>query len=331
MLIAPEKQNSLAHIAPYVGSQKIELPPGYSKSEMKRFRDERFEEFNRYAICDAEITARYVSAVFNRFETLGIRCPVPTIGSAGVRLLKTLLPYKELREFLGKDTSQNSEKRHRNAYTFRNAAMMDFAAGCFHGGLNSIYRVGYSPIGLDVVDVDLAGAYPTALAALGYPNWASARYTRSLDDLAVINSALTFAQVLYRFPPSTRYPCLAIRSSKQRGLIYPLTGEAWCCGPELVCALNMGAEIEVIHGYRVDWAVGRPQPFAIHAQMTTAGRERAKEAKDHLLEQIYKALAVSTYGKTAQGVSGQRPIADDIEHHRVFSSWDGEVVDLPPG
>jgi hypothetical protein len=64
---------------------------------------------------------------------------------------------------------------------------MQFAAGCYHGGLNTIYYVGYSPLGRRVLDVDLFGAYSTALAAIGYPNWETAHYTKSLNDLAVVD------------------------------------------------------------------------------------------------------------------------------------------------
>ena len=80
--------------------------------------------------------------------------------------------------------------------------------------MNTIYHVGYSPLGREVLDVDLAGAYTTALAAIGWPDWASSRYTKSLDDLAVVDEAMTFAQVKFRFPPETKFPCLPIRSEQ---------------------------------------------------------------------------------------------------------------------
>ena len=87
--------------------------------------------------------------------------------------------------------------------------------------MNTIYHVGYSPLGREVLDVDLAGAYTTALAAIGWPDWATSRYTKSLDDLAVVDEAMTFAQVKFRFPTETKFPCLPIRSKNQHGLIYP--------------------------------------------------------------------------------------------------------------
>ena len=91
--------------------------------------------------------------------------------------------------------------------------------------MNSIYGVGYSPLGREVLDVDIVSAYTTSLAAMGCPNWASSRYTRSLDELAVVDQAMTFAQVGFRFPDEGKFPCLPVRSQNQHGLIYPFKGE----------------------------------------------------------------------------------------------------------
>ena len=88
---------------------------------------------------------------------------------------------------------------------------------------------------------------------MGWPDWASTRQTTSLEELAVIDEAMTFALVRFSFPDGTKFPCLPIRSSNEHGLIYPHKGELWCCGPELRVALDMGCSITVVHGFRVDW------------------------------------------------------------------------------
>ena len=71
-----------------------------------------------------------------------------------------------------------------------------------------------------MLDIDLAGAYTTALAAVGYPNWETARHSKILFDLAVVDDAITFAQVKFGFPPNTKFPCLPIRAADKHGLIY---------------------------------------------------------------------------------------------------------------
>ena len=58
----------------------------------------------------------------------------------------------------------------------------------------------------------------------------------SLDELAVVDEAMTVALVEFRFPDETRFPCLPVRTSNNRGLVHPLEGSSWATGPELVVA-----------------------------------------------------------------------------------------------
>jgi hypothetical protein len=195
MLLAPPK-SSLAILGSHVDLPKLEIMSGYSIEDMARYREEQPEAFEAYGLRDAEIAARYASEISDLLKRLGISGRPPTLGAAGVALFKRLFPEKtDWLAFLGQDTGPNSNKRRQWKPASCVAALMQFSAGCYHGGLNTIYYVGYSPSGRLVLDVDLAGAYTTALAAIGYPNWEGARYTKSLDDLAFVDEAMCFAQV----------------------------------------------------------------------------------------------------------------------------------------
>jgi DNA polymerase type B, organellar and viral len=296
MLLSPQK-TSLSDIGAQLGLPKLEIMSDYSIEEMERYRIEQPEGFDAYAIRDAEIAARYVISIFDLFRQLGISGGKPTLGSAGVALFKLLFPNKEAcREFLGQDYRSDGKvwKPHPDTIP-----VSSFSPGCYHGGMNSIYHVGYSPLGREVLDVDLVGAYTTALAAIGWPNWSSSHYTKSLDELAVVDAAMTFAQVKFRFPDETKFPCLPIRSSNQHGLIYPLEGDSWCCGPELVVARSMGCSIIVINGYRVEWTPRGANPFATFARSISEGRKTAKAASDAMLELVYKLLGNTLYGKVS--------------------------------
>lgn len=143
-LLAPPG-SPLADLGAHIGLPKLEILPGYSIAEMARYRDEQPEAFDAYALQDAEIAARYASQVSNLFQELGIPGRAPTLGSAGVALFKRLLPKKDLLAFLGLDTGSNSGKRRHWKPASYVAALMQFTAGCFHGGMNTIFRVGYSP------------------------------------------------------------------------------------------------------------------------------------------------------------------------------------------
>ena len=54
-------------------------------------------------------------------------------------------------------------------------------AECFHGGRNEAFCVGYTPRAT-IHDIDLCGAYTTALAHIRVPDWAAAEVTRDVDD-----------------------------------------------------------------------------------------------------------------------------------------------------
>jgi hypothetical protein len=96
--------------------------------------------------------------------------------------------------------------------------------------------------------IDIKAAYPTALSFIGLPDWHTAQHCTDLHRLAVIDAAMTAALVEFRFPDGTPFPCLPVRASNGRGLIYPLEGQSWCTGPELVVAIGIGADITVKDG-----------------------------------------------------------------------------------
>ncbi len=173
MLLAPEK-SSLAKLGPHVGRPKLEIMAGYSIAGMEGYRAEQPEAFEAYGLRDAEIPALYASSIFDLLKTLGVTGSIPTLGAAGVAMFKRLFPGKEAwLSFLGQDSGPNSEKRRHWKPASSVASLMSFAAGTFHGGLNTIFHVGYSPPGRVALDIDLCGAYTTALAAISWPKWSS--------------------------------------------------------------------------------------------------------------------------------------------------------------
>ena len=95
-------------------------------------------------------------------------------------------------------------------------------------------------------------------------------------------------------------------------------------------ALAMGATIQVMEGYRVDRILSRANPFAAFAGNIFEGRKAASASGDGMLELVYKLLGNTLYGKISQGVASKRPIADDVEDHRIFDAETGEMADLPP-
>jgi hypothetical protein len=327
MLIAPADA-SLASLGATLGVPKVDLPHGYSKARMDIFKRERPEEFARYALADAEIAARWAARVFSLVQAeLGVSRSFPTLGSVGVAMIEDEIMRLgiDVNAFFGR------EKRLRGPPSPLPILVgkLEFAAQCYHGGRNEAFAVGFSPAGREVFDLDLCGAYTTAMALISVPNWPTARETNSLYELATID-ALAFAHVWFSFPNETRIPSLPVRASSGRGLIYPLTGLSWCTGPELIVALNQGASIEVLQGLRVDYFPNSPRPFEEFARKINLIRKDAKSRADQVLDRLAKEVGNSGYGKIAQAIASQRSIPDDVDVRRVFDAETGTMRELGP-
>ena len=78
-------------------------------------------------------------------------------------------------------------------------------------------RLGFSPEGKELHDLDIRSAYTTALAFIGVPDWNGARHCVELDQLAVIDEAMTAALVEFRFPDRTRISVPAGQGVEQQG------------------------------------------------------------------------------------------------------------------
>ena len=327
MLIAPNG-SSLASLGAALGVPKVDLPDGHSKERMDVFKQERPEEFARYALIDAEIAARWTARVISLARTeMGVSRPFPTLGSLGVAMIEGEIARLgiDVNAFFGR------EKRLRGSPSPLPILVgkLEFAAQCFHGGRSEAFAVGFSPPGREVFDLDLCGAYTTAMALIRVPNWATARYTNSLSELATID-ALAFARVRFSFPNGTRLPSLPVRASSGRGLVYPRTGSSWCTGPELIVALNLGAAVEVLQGLRVDYVPNSPRPFEQFTRKISRIRKEAKSRGDTVLNRLAKEVGNSAYGKIAQAVASQRSIPDDVDTRRVFDVETDTMRDLGP-
>ena len=111
------------------------------------------------------------------------------------------------------------------------------------------------------------------------------------------------------------------------GLIYPIEGVKYCTGPELVVAINQGAEIQVEKGVFVPWLT-EDRPFADFTKQINEMRRRYP--KGSLLEQTSKEIGNSLYGKIAQGVANMRGDNTTSGRSRGFDSRSGKMKDLPP-
>ena len=188
-----------------------------------------------------------------------------------------------------------------------------FATECYHGGRREGYYFGPTPLD-NFTDYDLAGAYTTAMAALGVPDYDGIRHTHDVEDFRP--DQLGYALVRFQFPPGTRFPCLLVRT--QHGLIFPLSGETTIPAPEIDLARRMGAQLEIRRGIIVPWQSEGVRPF--EEVIRHINERRKAHDKGSLEERMWKELGNSLYGKLAQG----------LREKRVFDTRAGEMRDMPP-
>jgi hypothetical protein len=325
MLLAPAGQQSLSALGNLLEVEKIVLPEG-AIERMDLFREADPELFDRYALRDAEIAALWTRKALGFFEAelgLGVGRIPATLGAAGVRAFKSQMDAKALDRLLGREVIRDG-RRHLRVPIPLVADYRAFFADCYHGARNEAYTAGYSEVG-NIIDVDLAGAYTTAMAGIRTPDWNSTKETKDLDQLACV-TALSVARVRFRFPARIRFPSLPVRAGS-RGLIYPLSGISYCTGPELIVARNQGAEIEVERGVVVPFA-NDERPFASFTHTINAIREA--HSKGTMFERMAKEIGNSLYGKVAQGVETMKARSDKGGGRRVFDTSLEEMVTLPP-
>ena len=181
MLIGPAG-SSLASLGDALKLQKVELPAGYSKDRMDLFMRDHPALFERYAMVDAEIAARWTVRVFQLVRNeMGVNRQVATLGGVGVAMIEAEISKLglDVDHFFGRE----KRRRGRPAPLTVLVGKLEFAAQCYHGGRNEALSVGFSPVGRTVYDLDLVAAYTTAMAMIrcrtGRPLGSSVRSTNS--------------------------------------------------------------------------------------------------------------------------------------------------------
>jgi hypothetical protein len=320
MTIAPTG-TSLEAVGELLGLQKISLPKGAIEAMDKLLKDDPIL-FAKYAIRDAEIAAEFAwkLAEFKNAEGLSFDIPI-TLGSLAIKLVEDLWRESNVSKLdvLGKEEVREQKYvngRYRTeSHNVLLAQVHEFeglATECYHGGRNEAFFFG--PTDFDWwTDIDLAGAYSTAMAAIRIPDW---RNLYPSQDLSLFTKdALGLARVQFKFPETCQYPCLPVRTDN--GLIFPLEGQSYCGSPEIELALSMGAEVQIELGVIVPWA-SEVRPFDIFSRKV---REKRKSYdKGSIFEKTWKEIGNSLYGKVAQG----------LRNKRVFDSRSNESSELPP-
>lgn len=300
--------SGLSVIGELIGLPKLQLPDGYSKENMRKFLDEQPEQFEAYALRDAEIALAYGLRMF-KFATveLGLsKCPT-TLGAIGVSVFQKLLKDAgvDKREAFGE---REITTQHWNAKLGRPHTKKEFiptearelferlAVKAYFGGRNESFTCGASGVGV-FYDFDLSGAYTTGMVDIRPLDYEQAYMSRNIGDFC--GHVCGFARVRFSFPYCTRFPCLPVHHELY-GLYFPLTGETYATAPELEVARSMGANVEILQGVVIPWLGDSESLFLPFVQMIR--EKRNSYPKKSFEEAMWKEIGNSLYGKTAQGL-----------------------------
>lgn len=329
MLLTPQSSKNLRALGELVGLPKMSLDEDpekdlQAKENMDVVRRTNWPLFRDYAIRDAEICARYLHLLTDKYRGLTGKQDVPaTLTGIGVELLERSWVNDGVGnpdDIIGKEkVTERVYSKRLNRYTKETRTVLqeevywfrDFVVGCYHGGRNEQFWFGPS-YRATWTDYDLSSAYPTAMSLIGKVDWRNVRVSLDLDEYTP--DRLGFACVDFAFPASVRYPSLPIRTDN--GLVFPLRGRSYCSTPEIDLARRLGADISIRFGVIVPTDDNSPvfRPFIVRAL-----EERAKFKKGTLDSNFWKELANSIYGKTAQG----------LQERRVFDLRDRDTKPLP--
>ena len=316
--------SSLADLGEIHGIPKVTLPEGMigKMDELLQTNPKLYEE---YALTDACIALAHLLKMAELSEELTGILEVPiTLGSLSVKFCRHQWKHEGLDEnkILGNEivfenrfdalSGKLRKVRERVALASR-FNHLNLVTETFRGARNESFYFGPSDPGC-YVDVDLAGAYPTALSLIGMPAWDQTKVTTDLDDY--LPGVLGFAHVEFRFPESVRFPNLPIVSDGN--LVFVSNGTAYATASEIWVARQLGAELKILHGVVTPMNLAI-RPFRNVVKEATERRIKARAEGNQITEKLYKELINSLYGKTAQGTL----------HHRVFDTRAGSTKPIP--
>jgi hypothetical protein len=323
MLMAPAGRQKLGDLGDLLGIPKIELPKGMIENMDLLLASDR-ELFERYALTDAEIAAKYYvkrnAMALEMTESKKVQLTTGSLATnytmqyfanSGVNA-EEFLGYETVKSLRWDDVNKRQVSFRKRVPTEAAHLHLNLATESFHGGRNECYFFGATPQDI-FTDYDLCGAYTTALAAIKTPDYENARVCR--DPHEYLYNVLGIAQIEFEFPKDSKFPCLPVRTPY--GLIFPLKGRTCVPSPEIYLALKMGADIVVRHGIIIPWKTN-VHPFS--NLIAEIQKNRKRYQKGSFEELNWKEIGNSIYGKLAQGLAEKR----------VFDTREGQHRDMPP-
>ncbi len=296
------------------------------------------ELFAEYAINDCRVCLEYAVQFCSVFENLTKVTDLPTtIGGSTVKAYicwlseKSRLTYEDVFGWQLVDVTDKHGRLKKNHPVHRPARAFSevIASQGYYGGNNQANCVGLDrENGYIYLDVDITGAYPTALALLYAVDWRqSAVLIDGFDWQAMYDIeeqrgnhiAIAIAHIEFEFPIGAKHACLPVPTAI--GLVYPRSGATTATGPEIAEALRQGAKVKILEGryFKAAMNANFETELAFANYLAILSTERLKYDSNTLENMLLKELGNSFYGKLAQGLV-----------HRTMRNLVGESDRLQP-
>ncbi len=329
MLLSPAG-SGLYDLGKAIGVEKISIGEFYIANMNKLMIDD-FMLYTDYAINDSAIVLAYLKTLFNNpNQKLYV-----TLGGEACKLTKKYLmeinnytneqdfykyflgyeTYKEIKEYNGRFITKKYYEDNHIASVLKNIAMKSY-----YGGRNECFTNGIWE-GL-TNDMDLVGAYATAMSLTPDIDYSIPPHVihNSLLTLSIIrHDTIGFGYIKFKFPDDTMYPCIPVKDKEGRGLIYVKEGETYCTAPEVYIALLMNAKIEAVDFYFPVTVYNKNSLMSVVKYFTNL-KDIAKETygEKSVMEQKYKEMLNSIYGKFAQG----------LKYKKMYNLQSGETEEI---
>ena len=304
-----------------IGIPKLDSHEYRERGEMLAWYHENREEFEKYAVRDAEITAKFYKAMEEKLAEYGLPMR-STVGSIYENYAAPLIKKADYPSLGYKLTKRWDpiRKFYREKLEPRSTAQ-EFDKSYF-GGRNELFARGKFPGG--VFDYDLTSAYGSVMEHL--PHWDFDTVHTVWDPhklytyLSENPTALGLFRISFKFKNWVYFPTLLVPF--EGNLIFPLQGETVCTAQEFLVSYPMLESCEV-HGRYF-----HPKGPGAIADITKSLVQKRREAPadgDKFGDALLKIVINSGYGKTGQGLRDKRTL--DLENstkERVVTS------EIPP-
>jgi len=303
---------SLKNIGKTIGIEKIEI--GDNIKRMKEFFKQNREKFVEYAMNDSIIAVKFFKFLGKTLEEVFKMdkkqiLSINTASGIGEVYFNKILENKgvESDDFVGRVKIKNVYWNDKLKKLMK-FVKVDFDEELklwekgYYGGRNETFITGMYKQAF--FDYDVKNAYPLAMLSIQDVDWQERIYLRN-DNLHLLDfNDLGFVYLDFEFDESVKYPMFPIKTDY--GLVFVRKGRTIVSIPEFLTALknNMLKDYYVRDGIKFK----KKKSLTIPEFTKLVIEERSQYKKGTLENTLWKLVANSFYGKTAQGLTNKKSL-----------------------